>query len=199
MVEASDETAVDVEASDRLGVLANQPLMASHAASAGYVAPFAALMADEAAAAAAAPCAPAGKTRLTVADVEPGAMSTVTAVAPENCASNAACTVAESAALSGLVNVICAVTAVGVVVADAVDATTVDAGEIAEVAMLKVVEAAAAAASPAGPGGKVSLTPAVDDPGVTSTATAVAPGNCASIAACTDETSAVVSGLANVI
>jgi hypothetical protein len=41
--------------------------------------------------------------------------------------------------------------------------------------------------------------PAVDDPGVTSTATLVAVGYCASIAACTEATSAGVIVFANVI
>ena len=50
------------------------------------------------------------------------------------------------------------------------------------IAVLMAVEAAAAAASPVGPGGNVSLTPAVDDPGGTSTTAAVAVGYCASIA-----------------
>ena len=106
MTDALDATAGDVEASDRLGVLANQLPMACHAGSAGDVAPFAALNADEAAAAATAPCAPAGKARLTLADIDPGAMSTMVADALGNCASNAACKEAVSAAVRGLVNVI---------------------------------------------------------------------------------------------
>jgi hypothetical protein len=56
-------------------------------------------------------------------------MSTVTAVVVGNCASNAACTVAESVALSGLVNVICAFTAVGVAAADASEAAATDVDE----------------------------------------------------------------------
>ena len=190
MVEASDETAIDVEASDSLGVLANQPLMACHAASAGYVAPFAALMADDAAAEATAPCAPAGNESLTAAEDDPGMISTVAAVAPGNCESIAACTTAESVTLRGFANVICVVTAVGVAAADASDVTAGDAdvgdrlvpANRAAIAVLMAVEAAAAAASPVGPGGKVSRTPAVDDPGVTSTTAAVAVGYCASIA-----------------
>ena len=83
MSDASNETAADVDESDRLGVLANQLPMACHAASAGD-ATAAALMADEAAVAATAPCAPAGKVRLTAADVDPGAMSTVAVVALGN-------------------------------------------------------------------------------------------------------------------
>ena len=51
----------------------------------------------------------------------------------------------------------------------------------AAISVLIAVNVAAAAASPVGPGGNVSRTPAVDDPGVTSTAT-VAVGYCASIA-----------------
>ena len=105
-VDALNETALDVDASDKLGVLANHPLMACNAGSAGDAAPFAALIADDAATAATAPCAPAGKTILTPADVDPGAISTVAPVAVGNCASIAACTVAVSVALSGLVNVI---------------------------------------------------------------------------------------------
>ena len=66
-------------------------------------------------------------------------------------------------------------------------------------ATFMAVEAALADASPAAPGGKVSRTPAVDEPGVTTTATSVAFGYCASIADCTMATSAVVSALANVI
>jgi hypothetical protein len=83
----------------------------------------------------------------------------------------------ESAALSGLVNVICVVTAEGVAAADASDATVVDAdtrdkfgventlpiapkepsvAEEAVAAALKAVEAAEAAASPIVPGGNVS-------------------------------------------
>jgi hypothetical protein len=103
--DASDVTAVDVDASDKLGVLENQPPMACHDGWAVDAAPFAALMADDAAAADTAPCAPAGKAMLTVAVVDPGAMSTVAALAPGNCASIAVCTAAASAALSGLANV----------------------------------------------------------------------------------------------
>ena len=47
------------------------------------------LIADEAAAEASATCAPAGKVRLTPADVDPGAISTVAPVAVGNCASAA--------------------------------------------------------------------------------------------------------------
>ena len=101
---ALDATAAEVEASDRLGVLANQPPIDSKAGSAVEVAPFAALMADKAAAATTAPCAPTGKARLTVTEADPGALSTET-VAPGYCASIAACTAAVSAALSGLANV----------------------------------------------------------------------------------------------
>ena len=111
VADALVETAVEVDASDKLGVLANHPPMACSAGSAGDAAPFdaapfAALMAVEAATAATAPCAPAGKTRLTPADVDPGAISTVAPVAVGNCASIAACTAAVSVALSGLANVI---------------------------------------------------------------------------------------------
>ena len=98
-------------------------------------------------------------------------------MAPGNCASNDVCTMDESAALSGLVNVICVVTAEGVAAADASDATVVDAdtrdkfgventlpiapkepsvAEEAVAAALKAVEAADAAASPIVPGGNVS-------------------------------------------
>ena len=106
VADALVETAVEVDASDKLGVLANHPPMACNAGSAGDAAPFAALIADKAAAEARAPCAPAGKTRLTPADVDPGAISTVAPVAVGNCASIAACTAAVSVALSGLANVI---------------------------------------------------------------------------------------------
>ena len=104
--DALDEAAADVDASDRLGVLANHPPMVCSAGSAGDAALLAALIADEAASAATAPSTPAGKTRLTPAEVDPGAISTVTPVAVGNCASNAACTAVVSLALSGLMNVI---------------------------------------------------------------------------------------------
>ena len=65
--------------------------------------------------------------------------------------------------------------------------------------VLIAAAATVAAASPAVPGGNVSRTLAVDDPGITATATSLALGNCAIIAACTVATSAVVSALANVI
>jgi hypothetical protein len=109
--------AADVEPSDRL-VPANELLIDCHEGSAGEVrfgwlanhvatsADDAALMADEAAAASAAPCGPALKARLTIPEADPGAMSTVTAVAVGNCASIAARTAAALAALSGLANVI---------------------------------------------------------------------------------------------
>jgi hypothetical protein len=80
----------------------------------------------------------------------------------------------------------------------AVDAPLV-AGEGVAAAALKEADAVAAAASPSSPGGNVRRTLAVDEPGVTSTTTLVALGFCTSIAACTVATSAVVSGLANVI
>ena len=66
----------------------------------------AALMADVAAAEATAPCAPAGKASLTPAIIDPGATSSVTAVAVGKRASIAACTAAVAVALSGLANVI---------------------------------------------------------------------------------------------
>ena len=69
----------------------------------------------------------------------------------------------------------------GVAAADASEVNTADADDVAAAALLMAVEAVDAAASPAVPGGNVSRTPAVDDPGITSTATA-APGYCASIA-----------------
>ena len=106
VTDALDETAADVDASDKLGVLANHPPIACDAGSAGDAAAFAALIADEAATAATAPCAPAGKARLTPADVDPGAISTVAPVAVGNCASIAACTAAVSVPLNGLANVI---------------------------------------------------------------------------------------------
>ena len=106
VADALDETAADVDANDRLCVLANHPAMACNSGSAGDAAPFAALIADEAATAATAPCAPAGKARLTPADIDPGAISTVAPVAVGNCASIAACTAAVSVPLSGLANVI---------------------------------------------------------------------------------------------
>ena len=179
VADAHDATAGDVEVSDRLGVLENQPSMACHAASAGDATPFAALMADKAAAAATAPCAPGGKVNLTPAEIDPGAISTVAAVASGNCASIAACTAAVSAALSGLANVICVVTAEGVAAADASTATAVDANagvkpgvlanqlpipvdanaaadEAEAAAVFIEVETVAAAATPAVPGGNVS-------------------------------------------
>ena len=106
VADALDETAADVDANDRFGVLANHPPMACNAGSAGDAAPFAALIADEAATAATAPCAPDGKVRLTPADVDPGAISTVASVATGNCASITACTAAVSLVLNGLVNAI---------------------------------------------------------------------------------------------
>ena len=66
-------------------------------------------------------------------------------------------------------------------------------------ATFMAVVAALADASPAAPGGKVRRTPAVDEPGVTTTVTSVAFGYWASIADCTVTTSAVVSTLENVI
>ena len=82
------------------------------------------------------------------------------------------------------------VTAVGVAAADASEVTAGDADAAdrevpangAAIAVLMAVDAAAAAASPVGPGGNVRLTPAVEDPGGTSTTAAVVLGNCASIA-----------------
>jgi hypothetical protein len=105
VADASDETTTDADAGDRLGVLENQLPIADDAPPAADDA-AAALMTDAAVAAETAPCAPAGKAMLTVAVVDPGAMSTVTALAPGNCASIDACTAAESVALSGLANVI---------------------------------------------------------------------------------------------
>ena len=104
--DALDAAAADVDASDKLCVLANHPPMACNSGSAGDAAPFAALIADKAPAEARAPCAPAGKVRLTPADVDPGAISTMAPVAVGNCASIAACTAAVSVPLNGLVNVI---------------------------------------------------------------------------------------------
>ena len=146
---------------------------------------------------------------------------TVALDAPVNRASIAACTAAVSAALSGLANEISVVTAVGIVVADASDetATDADAGDRlgvvvnqlpivddappaeddAAAAALMADEAAAADTVPCAPAGNVRLTPAVEDPAATSTVAAVAPGNCASIAACTAAESAALSGFANVI
>ena len=110
-------------------------------------------------------------------------------------------------------------TAVGVAAADASDATAADAaagerlGELpnqlpidvdappladeATAAASMAVEAAVATASPAVPGGNVSRTLAVDEPGVRTTTTSVAPGYCASIAVRIVATSAMVSGLVN--
>ena len=106
MVDASDATATDADTGDRLGALAKLLPKACHAGSDTDEAPLAELMTDEAASAATAPCAPAGNASLTAAEVDPGAMSTVTAVAPGNCAVIAACTAGVSVAMSGLVNVI---------------------------------------------------------------------------------------------
>ena len=103
VADTSDATAVQADAGDRLGVLANQLPSSDVAPPAGEAA---ALMADAAVAAATAPCAPAGKSNLTPAEVDPGAMSTVAFVAPGNCASITACTVDASVAQSGLANVI---------------------------------------------------------------------------------------------
>ena len=103
VADALDETATDVDASDRLGVLANQLPTTDDVPPADEAA---ALMADEAVAAATAPCAPSGKSNLTPAEADPGAMSTVAVVAPGNCASIADCTVDVSVAQSGLANVI---------------------------------------------------------------------------------------------
>jgi hypothetical protein len=102
---AREATAVETDAGDRFGVLANQLLIATDATPAADDT-AAALMADVAAAEATAPCAPTGKVSLTAAVVDPGAISTVTAIAPGKRESIAACTAAESAALSGLANVI---------------------------------------------------------------------------------------------
>ena len=103
VADASDATAADADAGDRLGVPANQLPTSDDAPPADDAA---ALMADEAVAEATAPCAPAGKANLTAAVVDPGVMSTVAVVAPGNCPSIAVCTAAESVALSGLANVI---------------------------------------------------------------------------------------------
>ena len=104
MVDALEITAADADADDELSVLASQlltdeapPLVEDEAA---------ALMADEATAADTAPCAPAGKTNLTVAAVDPGAKSTVTAVAPGNQAIIAARNAAILPVTGGLTNVI---------------------------------------------------------------------------------------------
>ena len=197
---AWETTAADADAGDKLGVPANQlPIAADATPAADDTA--AALMADEAAADATAPCAPAEKVNLTPADVDPGAISTV-AVAPGKRASIAACTAAESAALSGLANVICVVTALGVAAAEASDTTAVEVeaserlvpanhptidchrgatGDEAPFAALMAAEAAIAAASPIVPGGKDSRTLAVENPGVTLTVTAVTVGYCARI------------------
>ena len=187
VADTSDATAVQADAGARLGVLANQLPTADDVPPADAEA--AALMANEAVAAATAPCAPSGKSNLTPAVVDPGAMSTVAVVAPGNCASIADCTVDASVAQSGLANVIWVVTAVGIAAADASDVTAGDADAAdrevlangTAIAVLMAVDAAAAAASPVGPGGNVRLTPAVEDPGGTSTTAAVAVGYCASI------------------
>ena len=63
-------------------------------------------MADWARSAAATPCDPAGKVRLTVAVDDPDKMLTVAPLAPGKRASIEACTAAVSAALSGLEKVI---------------------------------------------------------------------------------------------
>ena len=86
----------DVACPARLGWLANHTLLRSAADTP--------LMADCASAARA--CAPGGKVRLTPAVEDPGAMVTVALVAPGKRASIAACTVAESAAVSGFANMI---------------------------------------------------------------------------------------------
>ena len=101
--DASDAAAAETDAGDRLGVPANQLPTSDDAPPADDAA---ALMADEAVAAATAPCAPAGNANLTAAEVDPGVMSTVAFVARGNCASIAACTAGESVVLSGLANVI---------------------------------------------------------------------------------------------
>jgi hypothetical protein len=108
VVDASDETAGEADTGDRLGVLANQPPIVDDAPVAVEAVALmaAASTAAEAVAAAMAPCGPAGKVRLTAAEVDPGAISTVAAVAPGNCASIAACTAAESVTLRGFANVI---------------------------------------------------------------------------------------------
>ena len=103
VADASDATAADADAGDRLGVPANQLTTSDDAPPADEAA---ALMADEAVAEATAPCAPAGKANLTAAEDDPGAISTVAVVAPGNCASIAACTGDASVGQSGLVNVI---------------------------------------------------------------------------------------------
>jgi hypothetical protein len=106
VADALDATAADADIGDRLGVIANQLTMAADEPLAADDATAAALIAVEAAPAASAPCAPAGNASLTFADLDPGAISTVMAVAPGKRASITACTKAASAALSGLVNVI---------------------------------------------------------------------------------------------
>jgi hypothetical protein len=60
-------------------------------------------------------------------------------------------------------------------------------------------EAAAEATAPCAPAGKASLTPAMVDPGATSTVTVVAVGKRVRIAACTAAVAVALSGLANVI
>ena len=102
--DASDATAVDVDASDKL-VPANQPPIDCNAGSAVDEAPFAALMADEVVVAAASPAVPGGKVSRTPAVDDPGVTSTAT-VAVGYCASSAACTMATSAGVSGLAKVI---------------------------------------------------------------------------------------------
>ena len=77
--------------------------------------------------------------------------------------------------------------------------TAEDAPPADEAAVLMADEAVAEATAPCAPAGKANLTAAEDDPGAISTVAVVAPGNCASIAACTVDTSVAQSGLANVI
>ena len=104
VTDASDDTAAEVDVGDRLGVPVNQLPSADDAPPADEAA--AALMADVAAAEATAPCGPAGKFRHTPAVVDPGAMSTVTLLAPGKRARAAACTAAALVAFSGYANMI---------------------------------------------------------------------------------------------
>ena len=96
MARGLDATADDADTSEpRCGWLANHRLRSAADAP---------LMADNAKAAGA--CAPAGKVRITPAVEDPAVIVTDAPVAPEKRTSIAACTEAESAALSGVVNVI---------------------------------------------------------------------------------------------
>ena len=201
VADASLADAAEADAGERF-VPANQLPIAVDAPEAAAAA---ALIAVEAAVAAASPTDPGANVSRMAARDDPGVKPTRTSVALGYCASIADRTVATSTVVSAFVNVISVVTARGFdAIADADRASPARVGWLAKIELRSADDAPliaerARAAWARAPAGKIRLTPAVDDPGVMLSVALVALGKRASIAARTADVAAAVSGLANVI